>query len=1396
MQTKNPLVQPRKVVAGVFLLLILFFAFSSSNTFAAHLQEVNTETPVPETSTPVFPIISTNNQLPLIDNIGIQVIPDNREQVMNTMLAPWRMNAYLEVRDLTGNLYVGRCSGWFIGPHTVITNAHCIYNPEKYTWTGHYAKRIRVFPGKNGDSVAPYGYQDSTVFKVNPAWIPLAEIKSPESEAADYAAIILPNDDLGNIVGFYRYGYFNDAFLMNRSNIHLSGYPGDVSPPRTQWVSTGSPFTISPNLLGYPLYTYEGSSGSPVWYDDPSYGPVVVAIHGYGDNQSINIGVRITQNVATTLQSWGAAYAPLTDIPCPQSGGVIFYYNANYDCNGLGENNGYVQRSTAGWQNISGGMNENASSVKMPSGWSVMLYENYNRGGGKKCLNSADSWLSDFNYLSTFPNTSVPIADHVSSFEVFTTTGCSAGSGTPTVPPQPGDGIEICDLTNFGAPCKTYTYINNSACTNLASDGWDNKIESLRFKGIYVGGYDIILFDDNSCGTHIARYGSDASSLGGLNNLTGSFRIEQQVPPITSTPDPSDGIDLCDNTNWGAPCKRYTFINNEYCINLVPDGWGERADSLRFIGSYVSNYDIIVYDDSSCATYNARYGSDEYDMGAFKNAISSIRIEKHTTPVTPVPPGNITLCDGTNYGQPCQAFTYVRNDYCTNLQPYGWDNRADSLKFVDGYIGEFDVILYDDNGCNIYNARPGSDIPDLGAFKNSIGSIRIERHGPKKPDLIPYPRTGRSDPVIISSSSGTTTNTTLYAGEPIYIDWGTKNNGSVNALAHNVKLTIDGQTFIDYPFGSLNSGATSGFDDWMTTWDIPGTFTVSLTLDPNLAVDESDEGNNVWSGQFTWLLRPPNQFNKIAPADRENNQPLSINLSWSNSSGFDSYQYCYDSSDNSTCNTSWLDVGTSTSVNLPSLNPGTPYYWQVRATNSSDSTYADGNTWWSFITASPPPNDDFDNATQLSVIPYMNTQTTAGATTAGDDPEFTCVTGKKYNTVWYEYIPAGDGALSINTEGSSFDTVLEVWSGSRGNLLSQACNDDATGFQSEVQLQVVAGTVYYIEVAGYSTNDKGPLKISVNPAYNCSAITGWCGEYFDNETLSGTPVLVRDDPAINFEWQSGSPDSLVPADHFSARWTKTVYFNGGDVNFKLLRDDGIRLIIDGVTELEAWYYGREWISKTINLTQGDHTLVVEAYEIDGWAAAKLLYNITTTNFSSAGSYDGWVLESSETSSRGGTMSVSGTVRIGDDVSNKQYRAILYFNTGGLPDDANINKVTLKIKKYTSVGTSPFTTHGNLIADIRKGYFGYPPLQITDFQAIPSKLNVGRFTTISGAPGWYQLVMETIDDYSYVNLTGVTQFRLRFGKDDNNDWGNDFISFYAGEALLANRPVLSIEYYVP
>ena len=184
-------------------------------------------------------------------------------------------------------------------------------------------------------------------------------------------------------------------------------------------------------------------------------------------------------------------------------------------------------------------------------------------------------------------------------------------------------------------------------------------------------------------------------------------------------------------------------------------------------------------------------------------------------------------------------------------------------------------------------------------------------------------------------------------------------------------------------------------------------------------------------------------------------------------------------------------------------------------------------------------------------------------------------------------------------------------------------------------------------------------------------------------------------------------------------------------------------------------------------------------------------SITLTTTPSA--YDGWLLESAETSGAGGALNrTATTLRVGDDASNRQYRAILSFDTFLLPENAEITSVTLKFKYAGVSGTNPFKTHGNLLADICKGAFkGNAALQVGDFTHSCGSNKVLIYTN-SRVDNWYTQSLDPLR-FDLINRDGTTQFRLRFNKDDNNDFGADFLKIFSANASAGSQPQLIIEY---
>ncbi|MBI5952879.1 MAG: hypothetical protein HY865_14575 [Chloroflexi bacterium] len=102
-------------------------------------------------------------------------------------------------------------------------------------------------------------------------------------------------------------------------------------------------------------------------------------------------------------------------------------------------------------------------------------------------------------------------------------------------------------------------------------------------------------------------------------------------------------------------------------------------------------------------------------------------------------------------------------------------------------------------------------------------------------------------------------------------------------------------------------------------------------------------------------MAPPSAFNKTSPVNGATNQPVNVTLSWSESAGAASYEYCYDTTNNNSC-TTWVNNGASTTKLLNGLTHGLTYYWHVRVKNPSGIVYSDtsATAFWSFTIDSLP----------------------------------------------------------------------------------------------------------------------------------------------------------------------------------------------------------------------------------------------------------------------------------------------------------------------------------------------------------------------------------------------------------------------------------------------------------
>ena len=78
------------------------------------------------------------------------------------------------------------------------------------------------------------------------------------------------------------------------------------------------------------------------------------------------------------------------------------------------------------------------------------------------------------------------------------------------------------------------------------------------------------------------------------------------------------------------------------------------------------------------------------------------------------------------------------------------------------------------------------------------------------------------------------------------------------------------------------------------------------------------------------------------------------------------------------------------------------------------------------------------------------------------------------------FIPSSSGNYQIDLCGSSYDTLLGIWTGPAcGPYVNVACNDDFCGLQSQIITALNAGVTYRIEIDGFSNSTgTGLLNIS------------------------------------------------------------------------------------------------------------------------------------------------------------------------------------------------------------------------------------------------------------------------------------------------------------------------------
>jgi hypothetical protein len=393
---------------------------------------------------------------------------------------------------------------------------------------------------------------------------------------------------------------------------------------------------------------------------------------------------------------------------------------------------------------------------------------------------------------------------------------------------------------------------------------------------------------------------------------------------------------------------------------------------------------------------------------------------------------------------------------------------------------------------------------------------------------------GAPDVLLISPATGFTANGAV--GGPFDA------TGATIILTNTGKTTLNWQAYNDASWlllsgsaGTLSAGTTNRVDVTLGSiaYTLPaGTYTATVAFtNKSDGIGQTREFTLNVLGAPVITLQPEsqtaNQGDTVTfSASAQGLAPLNFHWSFNNHA---------------------ISGATSTTLTLTNVTTSESGTYNVFVGNSAGTTTSSNAV---LIVSGAPANDQCSGALVISGENYTNTQSTLLATSTGDQrPMCAADFG---NAVWYTWTAPNDGFVTLDTIGSSFDTVLGVYSGSCDSLTRVDCDDDSGGsLTSKITYVANAGVTYYFEAGGYSSETgqlvfhltiPHPLTIDTQPtdrptAYGGNAIfsvtaSGGTAPYgyqwysTRNNGLTGTKIINQTNDTFILQHAS---TSLAPA---------------------------------------------------------------------------------------------------------------------------------------------------------------------------------------------------------------------------------------------------------------------------
>jgi sugar lactone lactonase YvrE len=200
------------------------------------------------------------------------------------------------------------------------------------------------------------------------------------------------------------------------------------------------------------------------------------------------------------------------------------------------------------------------------------------------------------------------------------------------------------------------------------------------------------------------------------------------------------------------------------------------------------------------------------------------------------------------------------------------------------------------------------------------------------------------------------------------------------------------------------------------------------------------------------------------------------------------------------------------------------------------------------VLAQAPPNDMFSNAIPIGGSVASVTGSNVGATKETGEPSPGMYPGGK--SIWWTWTAPATGTVTVDTIGSSVDTLLAVYRGSTLSSLSRQASDDDSGGNgaSKLTFSASTGVLYFIQADGYNpsygaTNPidaasgnitvnlrQGPFPPAITNQPQSQAVVTGANATFSVKVTGGTP--------LTFQWLKNT-DPIPDATNISYSITGT-----------------------------------------------------------------------------------------------------------------------------------------------------------------------------------------------------------------------------------------------------------------